>query len=117
MRNLVFFATFLLVSLLSNRLIAAEVKIYGAGGVQATIGDGSTTLKICPEQSNQLCATLIVENGVIKKTVTPETPATKSNIIEVLFEEYNLNFYYQDSLNEILYGKDILIELEPKKKG
>ena len=106
----------LLISLCSNQLNAAEVKIYGAGGVPATLQDEGGSLKICPEQSNQLCASVVIEGGEIKEIIIPgnqqQPPANKSanNLTEVILANYKLKFYYKGRfIDGVMYGKDLLI--------
>lgn len=108
----------LLMSLCSNQLNAAEVKIYGSGGIQGTFKDGGT-LKICPEQSNQLCASVVIEGGEIKdiRAAGQTPPANKSanNLTEVILANYKLKFYYKGRfIDGVMYGKDLLIKLETK---
>ncbi|MCK9450860.1 MAG: hypothetical protein M0Q90_04160 [Bacteroidales bacterium] len=45
---------------------AAELKVYGKGGVSGDHGSGGTTIKICPEASSALCATLTIDIDDLK---------------------------------------------------
>lgn len=52
--------------LLAQKTEAAELKVYGKGGVSGDHGSGGTTVKICPEASSALCATLTIDINEIK---------------------------------------------------
>lgn len=45
---------------------AAEVKVYGKGGVTGSQSGGTTTVKICPERDPAVCATLNINLNEIK---------------------------------------------------
>jgi hypothetical protein len=52
--------------LITQTTDAAELTVYGKGGVSAGNSGGGTTIKICPEPSSAKCASLTIDLNEIK---------------------------------------------------
>ncbi|MGE4540599.1 MAG: hypothetical protein AB7D35_04995 [Bacteroidales bacterium] len=64
--NLTVMAFVAIAFLFAQTTVAAEVTVYGKGGVSGGHGSGGTTVKICPEASTAKCATLTIDINEIK---------------------------------------------------
>lgn len=66
-KNLTVMAFVAIAFLLAQTTEAAELTVYGKGGVSGDHGSGGTTIKICPESDPKIvCATLKIDINEIK---------------------------------------------------
>lgn len=115
--KIIFFVVMLFAVMFSQHLFALTVTIYGSGGVQITIINGQTTIKICPEAGNQAYATLTIEGGEIKEIKALDKE--NENVIQAinsLLKTHEMKIIYPFSMvdNNRIEGKNLTIIAIPK---
>jgi len=91
---------------LSQATEAAELKVYGKGGVSGEHGTGGTSVKICPETSTDVCVTLTIDIDEIK------IDGIDGNVIIIKKDDVSvLRIPEIDPVTGIIQGESIEIKL------
>lgn len=83
---------------------AAELTVYGKGGVSGGHGSGGTTVKICPESSTDKCATLTIDINELK------IDGEDGNVIVISRDDISILLIPKSTAH--IQGESIKIELK-----
>lgn len=91
--NIVFIFT--LFTFFIQNLHALEVTVYGSGNMVLAIDGKEISIKICPEPGDQACATLIIEDGVVKKIINlNKEKDAEYQVVNNLLKTYRFKISY-----------------------
>lgn len=102
-KSLTIMAFIVIAFLIAQTTEAAEVTVYGKGGVSVDHGNGGTTVKICPERDDAKCVTLSIDIDDLK------IKRNDGNVIVIRMDDISVLLIPSD--NHTVQGESIVIKL------